>query len=144
MPIDIKVFLDDGARLPEYKHPGDAGADLRANEDKIIPANSRGIVDTGVHIQPPEGWYTRVVPRSGLALKKGITVLNTPGTVDEQYRDSIKVILMNTSDNDFVVSKGDRIAQLILEKLNVMKFEKVTALDESERGNNGFGSTGIK
>ena len=144
MPISVKVVLDEGARLPEYKHPGDAGADLRANEDKIIPANSRGIVDTGVHIQPPEGWYTRVVPRSGLALKKGITVLNTPGTIDEQYRDSIKVILLNTSDSDFTVSRGDRIAQLVLEKLNLMEFDKVLMLDSSERGNGGIGSTGIK
>lgn len=144
MPINVKILLDDGARVPEYKHAGDAGADLRANEDKIIPAHSRGIVDTGVHIQPPEGWYTRVVPRSGLALKKGVTVLNTPGTIDEQYRDSIKVIIMNTSDSDFTVSKGDRIAQLILEKLNVMEFEQVLILDDTDRGTGGFGSTGIK
>ncbi len=144
MPINVKVVLDEGARLPEYKHSGDAGADLRANEDKIIPAHSRGIVDTGVHIQPPEGWYTRVVPRSGLALKKGVTVLNTPGTIDEEYRDSIKVIMFNTSDSDFTISKGDRIAQLILEELHTMEFDRVLMLDESSRGNGGFGSTGVK
>lgn len=140
----IKIVLDDGAKLPEYKHATDAGADVRSIENKVVPAHGWTMVDTGIHMQPEPGWYIRVVPRSGLAAKSGIFVLNTPGTIDEDYRDSVKVILANFSDRDFEVSKGDRIAQFIVEKSYKAEFDQVLFLDDTERGNGGFGSTGIK
>lgn len=139
----VRILLDEGAQSPVYKHSSDAGADISANEYKIVPAHGRVAVDTGVHTDPGDGWYIQIVPRSGLALKQGITVLNTPGTIDSNYRDSIKVILYNSTDTDFVVHKGDRIAQMILTPCHHAIFEQVMFLDETDRGNNGFGSTGV-
>lgn len=128
--------------LPSYANPGDAGADLKSTEDITIPARSRALVHTGVKIALPDGFVALVHPRSGLAAKNGITVLNTPGTVDAGYRGEIMVTLFNSSDTDFSVKRGDRIAQLVIQQVEKAKFIPVSELPESERGARGFGSTG--
>jgi dUTP pyrophosphatase len=128
--------------LPKYANPGDAGADLKSTEDIVIPARSRALVHTGVKIALPNGYVALVHPRSGLAAKNGITVLNTPGTVDAGYRGELMVTLFNSSDEDFSVRRGDRIAQLVIQQVEAARFVQVTELPESERGARGFGSTG--
>ena len=127
---------------PVYAKPGDAGADLRATKATTIPARSRILVPTGVSIALPNGYVGLVHPRSGLAIKHGITVLNTPGTIDAGYRGEIMVILYNSSDVDFEIAVGDRIAQLVIQTFEVAKFVPVATLPESERGETGFGSSG--
>jgi len=128
--------------LPSYANPGDAGADLKSTKDINIPARGRALVHTGVKIALPDGFVALVHPRSGLAAKNGITVLNTPGTVDAGYRGEIMVTLFNSSDADFEVKRGDRIAQLVIQQVEKAKFVSVSELPESERGARGFGSTG--
>ena len=129
--------------LPTYAHPGDAGADLRSSEDGVIAPGGRGMFKTGVSIALPEGYVALVHPRSGLAAKHGITVLNAPGTVDAGYRGEIAVTLHNTDlEKEFVVSKGDRIAQLVIQQFEVANFVVVETLPDSHRGAGGFGSTG--
>ena len=128
--------------LPKYANPGDAGADLKSTEDVIIPARSRALVHTGVRIALPNGYVALVHPRSGLAAKNGVTVLNTPGTVDAGYRGEIMVTLFNSSETDFEVKRGDRIAQLVIQQVESARFIQVAELPESERGARGFGSTG--
>jgi dUTP pyrophosphatase len=127
---------------PVYAKPGDAGADLRATKATTIPARSRILVPTGVSIALPNGYVGLVHPRSGLASKHGITVLNTPGTIDAGYRGEIMVILYNSADVDFEIAVGDRIAQLVIQTVEVAKFVPVATLPESERGETGFGSSG--
>lgn len=139
---NCKIQLDDGASLPIRKHSDDAGYDIYANENTIIPARGWKPVSTGVHTNPGKGWYIQVVPRSGLAYNHGVSVLNTPGTVDAGYRDEIKVIMYNISDKDYLVKAGDRIAQLIFTPSYEVKFDVVETLDETDRGTGGFGSTG--
>lgn len=134
--------LDVGAQAPIKKHHSDAGYDIFANEDVLINPGARHAVSTGVHFQPEDGWYIQVVPRSGMALKHGISVLNTPGTVDSNYRAEVKVILVNHSNTPYAVSKGDRIAQLIFTPSYEANLQQVESLDDSDRGNNGFGSSG--
>lgn len=131
------------ATPPAYAQPGDAGADLRSAVDTVIPAYGRALVSTGVHVALPEGYALFVHPRSGLALKSGITVLNTPGTIDAGYRGDIGVILFNTTDEDFIVNKSDRIAQAVVQRVEQVDFQLVSSLDESVRGTSGFGSTGV-
>ncbi len=129
--------------VPGYAHPGDAGADLRASIDCVLPAGRRLTVPTGVSIALPDGSLAFVVPRSGLAAKHGITVVNSPGTVDAGYRGEIKVTLLNTDHaEDYVISAGDRIAQLIIMPVSRAEFVPVQTLPESVRGESGFGSTG--
>ena len=135
---------------PEYATAGSSGFDLRANLDSpiTIPPHGVRIVPTGLYFEIPENFEIQVRPRSGLAAKNGVTVLNTPGTVDADYRGEIKVILINHSDNAFVVNHGDRIAQAVIASVigkNFVKLEKVNNIDENtERGSGGFGSTGVK
>jgi dUTP pyrophosphatase len=129
---------------PVYAKPGDAGADLRSTQAVTIPAGQRLLVPTGVSIALPAGYVGLVHPRSGLAAKHGITVLNTPGTIDAGYRGEIMVILYNSSETDFDVSVGDRIAQLLIQTVETAKFVAVEKLPESERGETGFGSSGRK
>lgn len=129
--------------LPSYAQPGDAGADLRSAEHLVLRAGQRALIATGISIALPEGFVGLVHPRSGLALKNGITVLNAPGTVDAGYRGEVKVTLLNTSDTDFVIEKGDRIAQLLIQEVVMAHFIRVEALPESHRGGSGFGSTGV-
>ena len=130
--------------VPTYSHPGDAGADLRSSQALTISPNSRATVKTGVSIALPSGYVGLVHPRSGLAAKHGITVLNAPGTVDAGYRGEIAVTLLNTGTESFEVNVGDRIAQLIIQAVEQAQFVSVSSLPESHRGDSGFGSTGVK
>ena len=139
---NCKFVLAEGAKVPEKKHPEDAGYDIYANESILIHSGSRAAVSTGLFVQPDPGWYIQVVPRSGLAINFGLTVLNTPGTIDSNYRNEIKVILQNHGE-DYMVNKGDRIAQLIFTPSPEAEFEQVLVLDSSDRGRHGFGSTGV-
>lgn len=139
--VEVLIVAEDGF-LPSYANPGDAGADLKSTVEIVVPARGRALVKTGVRIALPDGFVALVHPRSGLAAKSGITVLNTPGTVDAGYRGEIMVTLFNSSDADFEVKRGDRIAQLVIQQVEIAKFIAVSELPESERGNRGFGSTG--
>lgn len=138
------VLADFYAAAPSYARPGDAGADLRSNLDLTIQPGERALVGTGVSIALPEGTVGLVHPRSGLAAKHGVTVLNAPGTIDSGYRGELKVILINHGDAPFKVSVGDRIAQLVVQRFEQVSFELVDTLDASERGTNGCGSTGVR
>ena len=144
--IKIKIVNKGTQPLPEYATPQSAGVDLRANIDKPILLQSldRVLIPTGLHIALPEGYEAQIRPRSGLAIKKGITCLNTPGTIDSDYRGDIGVILVNLSKEDFVVQPGDRIAQMVIGKFDQAEWELVEELDETERGEGGFGHTGVK
>jgi dUTP pyrophosphatase len=137
------VQLDPGLELPSYAHPGDAGADLRATEDFELEPGERRLVGTGVAIALPRGFAAFVHPRSGLAARHGITIVNTPGTVDAGYRGEIKVCLLNT-DREAAVrfSRGDRIAQLVVQPVSMAVFVPVSELSASDRGIRGYGSTG--
>ena len=138
--------LTEGARLPVYGSSQAAGADLCAclgNDTLVIEPHKWAMVPTGISIAIPKGFEAQVRPRSGLAAKKGITVLNSPGTVDSDYRGEIRVILINHSDEPFVIKHGDRIAQMVIARHEKASFEIVSSLDETERGAGGFGSTGV-
>ena len=130
--------------MPTIGNPGDAGYDLRSADNATIPARSRHTVNTGVSIALPAGYVALVHPRSGLAAKHGITVLNAPGTVDAGYRGQMLITLVNHSDEDFEISRGDRIAQMLFQKFESPRFVHVTELPGSQRGSAGFGSTGVK
>ena len=133
-----------GDSVPTYAHHDDAGADMRASESLVIGPGERAMVGTGVSIALPEGYAAFVVPRSGLAAKHGITVVNSPGTIDAGYRGEIKVVLLNTDKvTPFEVVAGDRIAQLIVMPVSKAVFTPVAELSESGRGDGGFGSTGV-
>lgn len=143
---EIKCVAKDGVAVPSYETSGAAGADVRAflNEPVVIPVGKRAMIPTGLFFAIPEGFEIQVRPRSGLAAKNGVTVLNTPGTIDSDYRGEVKVILINLGDADFTVNNGDRIAQLIVAPVTQGIFVKTDKLDETERGAGGFGSTGVK
>ena len=130
--------------MPTIGNPGDAGYDLRSADNAIVPARSRHTVNTGVSIALPAGYVALVHPRSGLAAKHGITVLNAPGTVDAGYRGQMLITLVNHSDEDFEIFRGDRIAQMLFQKFESARFVHVTELPGSQRGSAGFGSTGVK
>jgi len=139
------LTVADPEFLPTYALPGDAGADLRSSESGVIPPGERRMFKTGVSIALPSGYVALVHPRSGLAAKHGITVLNAPGTVDAGYRGEIAVTLLNTDlKNEFVVERGDRIAQLVIQAVEIADFVVVEQLPGSDRGTGGFGSTGKK
>lgn len=141
----VKIVNKSNHRLPEYATPGSAGMDLKANiaEPIVLDSLERQMIPTGLHIQLPDGYEARVQPRSGLAAKHGVTVCNTPGCVDADYTGEIKVILINLSNEKFIVNPGDRIAQLIISKYEKVEWDEVATLDETERGEGGFGSTGL-
>ena len=142
---DIVEVLISSSYLPVYAHPGDAGADLRAAEERTLEPGARWTVRTGVCIALPEGFVGFVVPRSGLAANHGITIVNSPGTVDAGYRGEIKVTLLNTdATHPFTIHAGDRIAQLIVTPVSQARFVEVDTLPGSHRGESGFGSTGIE
>ena len=144
--VKIKVVNTGHQPLPAYATPQSAGLDLRANIEAPITLHplERRLVPTGLNIALPDGYEAQVRPRSGLALKHGITVLNTPGTVDADYRGEIMVLLVNFSNEDFVVKDGERIAQMVLAQYAKASFESVEVLDETERGEGGYGHTGVK
>lgn len=141
MTLEVLIIAEDGF-LPQYAKPGDAGADLRSTEDVLLAAGSRSLVKTGVRIAMPAGFVGLIHPRSGLAVKSGITVLNAPGTIDAGYRGEIMVPLLNTSSEDFQITRGDRIAQLVFQQVEIARFISVSELPDSARGETGFGSSG--
>ena len=134
--------LSDNAVLPEYAHPGDAGLDLFSNEHVEIEAGQTRLVKTGIVIELPPGTEAQVRPRSGMALKHQITVLNSPGTIDEGYRGEVGVILINHGHNKFVVQKGMKIAQMVINRVEQVEVKEADKLLETHRGAGGFGSTG--
>jgi dUTP pyrophosphatase len=142
--MTIKIINKSNHELPNYETIASAGMDLRANlsESRILKPLERSIVGTGLFIELPIGFEAQVRPRSGLAAKKGITVLNSPGTIDADYRGEIGVILVNLSNDDFEIVNGERIAQLVIAKHERAEWFQVTELSESSRGEGGFGSTG--
>lgn len=139
--LDVLIIAEEGFE-PSYAKPGDAGADLRSTETLVLQPGKRALVKTGVKIAMPDGYVGLVHPRSGLAAKHGVTVLNTPGTVDAGYRGELMVTLINLSDEDFQITRGDRIAQLVFQRVERATFHPVQDLPESSRGESGFGSTG--
>ena len=141
MTLKFKRIHPD-AVLPAYAHPSDAGMDIRSVADMTVPARGRALVPTGLVVLLPPLYEAQVRPRSGLALKHGITVLNTPGTIDSGYRGEIGVILLNSSDVDFQVKKGDRVAQVVIAPVTQPVIEEAQEIDETDRGAGGFGSTG--
>jgi dUTP pyrophosphatase len=144
--MTINIINKSVHELPNYETIASAGMDLRANISEPITLKSleRAVVKTGLFIELPIGYEAQVRPRSGLAAKKGITVLNSPGTIDADYRGEIGVILVNLSQDDFVIENGERIAQLIIAKHERAEWNQVSELSETSRGEGGFGSTGIK
>ncbi|SDS39487.1 dUTP diphosphatase [Gramella sp. MAR_2010_147] len=144
--MDIKIINKSAHKLPHYETDFSAGMDLRANIEEPITLKplERAIVKTGLFMELPLGFEAQVRPRSGLAAKKGITVLNAPGTIDADYRGEIGVILVNLSNEDFVVNNGERVAQMVIAKHEHISWEEVEILGETTRGAGGFGSTGHK
>lgn len=143
---NIKIqLLNQNAKIPCYGSTQAAGADICAclDYDYTLKKGSYALISTGIAIELPIGYEAQIRPRSGLAAKFGVTVLNTPGTIDSDYRGEIKVILINHSDNDFVIHNGDRIAQMVIAKHETASFDVVSDLNETIRGEGGFGSTGI-
>ena len=144
--MKVKVINKSENSLPQYATPLSAGMDVRAANDQPIKIDplQRAIVPTGLFLEIPAGYEVQVRPRSGLAAQKGITVLNAPGTIDADYRGEVCVILVNLSSEPFVVENGERIAQLVLSRHECIEWDECRSLSESERGDGGFGSTGVK
>lgn len=128
---------------PQFAHEGDAGADLTAAEDLVLAPGARALVPTGISIAIPDGYAGLVLPRSGLAVKSGVTVINSPGLIDSGYRGEVRVGLVNHGDEPFSIARGDRIAQLLITEVPEVEFVIVDALDDTARGEGGFGSTGV-
>jgi dUTP pyrophosphatase len=144
--MKVKIINESDNKLPAYATEHSAGVDLYANSQKQVTLKplERQIISTGIFIELPTGYEAQIRPRSGLAANYGITVLNTPGTIDSDYRGEIKVILVNLSNDTCTINHGDRIAQMIIAKHEHVEFDEVDNLSETERGNSGFGSTGTK
>ena len=142
--MKVKIVNKSNHRLPEYATPGSAGMDLKANIDEpfVLKPLERQIVPTGLFIALPDGYSADIQPRSGLAAKYGVTVANSPGLCDPDYRGEIKVILINLSNENFVVNPGERIAQLVIRHFEKVEWNEVATLDKTERGEGGFGHTG--
>lgn len=142
---EVKCVTSPGAVLPSYQTKGAAGADICAciETDVVIGVGERVMVPTGLFFEIPQGYEVQVRPRSGLAVKNGVTCLNTPGTIDSDYRGEVKVILINLGQKPFTVKNGDRIAQLVVSPVEQASFCKVDVLSSTERGEGGFGSTGV-
>ena len=142
--VKVQILISDGVQLPKYETSGSAGMDVRANisEPIVLGSLERALIPTGIKMAIPEGYEVQVRPRSGLALKHGISMANAIGTIDSDYRGEIGVILINLSKDEYVVQPQERIGQLVLNKVAQMEFEVVESLDETERGSGGFGHTG--
>ena len=144
--MKIRIINNGYQPLPVYATEKSAGMDLRANIDEpiVLHPMERRLINTGLHIALPDGFEAQVRPRSGLALKHGVTVLNSPGTIDADYRGEIMVLLINLSQQDFVIRDGERIAQLVVARYEGAQWVEVECLDETERGTGGYGHTGVK
>lgn len=144
--MKVRVINKSPYELPKYETGASAGMDLKAVLEKevVLKPLERSLIKTGLFLEIPEGYEAQVRPRSGLALKKGLTVLNTPGTIDADYRGEIGVILVNVSNEDVTIEPGERVAQLVFAEFKQAQFEEVDALSETHRGTGGFGSTGTK
>ena len=142
--MKVKIVNQSGHALPEYSTPNSAGMDLRAKLDHPVTLKpmERSLIPTGLFMELPEGYEAQIRPRSGLALKKGISIVNSPGTIDADYRGEIGIILINLSDVDFVVNDGERICQMVINKVETISWSEVGSLEDSERGEGGFGHTG--
>lgn len=143
--MKVRIINKSENPLPEYKTKGSAGVDISASIEQpiVLKPLQRQLIPTGLFIELPEGFEAQIRPRSGLAIKNGITCLNTPGTIDSDYRGEIKVILINLSNEDFTINNGDRIAQMVIAKHEHVTFEQVEVLEETTRGTGGFGHTGV-
>lgn len=147
MSVDVKILkLAEDVKLPVYKHDSDAGADVCAHISSpiILKRGEFKIIPTGIKYEMSEGYEIQVRPRSGLAAKNGVTVLNTPGTLDSSFRGEVGVILINLGNEEFVINNGDRIAQLVLSPVTHANYIEASEVSETERGEGGFGSTGVK
>ncbi len=144
--VTLSVSLEDGAKLPEYATDGSAALDIHAflKESAILKPGERKLIPTGLKFAIPEGYEVQIRPRSGLALKHGVTLLNSPGTIDSDYRGDIGVILINLGQDDFVINNGDRIAQMLVAPVIHVAWNQVLVLDDTARGEGGFGHTGVK
>ena len=144
--ITVNIINNSTNPLPTYETTGSAGMDLRASLDQpvVLAPLQRALIPTGIHIALPEGYECQIRPRSGLAAKHGITVLNSPGTIDADYRGEIKVILVNLSDKPFTINPGERVCQMVISRYTRAEWIQVETLDETERGSGGFGHTGVK
>lgn len=144
--MDVQIINKGHHHLPQYATDMSAGMDIRANLDQpiVLKPMQRCLVPTGLFISLPDGYEAQIRPRSGLALKKGVTVLNTPGTIDADYRGEIGIILINLSQEDFVIEDGERVAQMIIARYEQIRWRPVEVLDETERGAGGFGHSGVK
>jgi dUTP pyrophosphatase len=145
-PMKVKIVNHSKHPLPSYETPASAGMDLRANleESIVFRPLERHLIPTGLYIELPIGFEAQIRPRSGLAIKKGITLLNSPGTIDADYRGEIKIIMANMSNEEFIVNDGDRIAQMVIARHESATWVEVDQLEESSRGAGGFGSTGTQ
>jgi dUTP pyrophosphatase len=144
--IKVKIINSSNNQLPAYETLSSAGMDVRAflNEPVVIKPLQRVLIPTGLRVQLPQGYEMQLRPRSGLALKHGITLVNTPGTIDADYRGEIGVILINLSDTNFTINDGDRICQMVISNYTHVEWENTDTIDQTERGNGGFGHTGVK
>ncbi|MCU0448193.1 MAG: dUTP diphosphatase [Microscillaceae bacterium] len=142
--MKVKIINQSNNPLPEYATAGAAGMDLRAFVEApiLLKPMARALIPTGIYIQLPSGYEAQIRPRSGLAIKHGITLLNTPGTIDEDYTGEIKIIMINLSDTDFVIESGERIAQMVIARYEKAEWQAVQTLEDTARGSGGFGSTG--
>ncbi|MBQ9286908.1 MAG: dUTP diphosphatase [Bacteroidaceae bacterium] len=144
--MDVQIINKGHHPLPQYATDMSAGMDIRANLNQpfVLKPMQRCLVPTGLFISLPDGYEAQIRPRSGLALKKGVTVLNTPGTIDADYRGEIGIILINLSQEDYVIEDGERVAQMIITRYEQIRWRPVEVLDETERGAGGFGHSGVK
>ena len=144
MIVPIKIKLNGNAKVPEYSNPTDTGADIYAANSEVIriSCGDHKLIPTGIQVDLPEGYGIQIRPRSGLALEKGVTVLNTPGTIDNKYKDEIGVVLINNGSKPFYVNPGDRIAQMVVEPIYKAEFTVVNEVDKTDDRNRGFGHTG--
>lgn len=142
--VTVKVVKENGVQLPQYESVGAAGLDVRANITEPITLKSleRKLIPTGIKVSIPQGYEIQVRPRSGMALKHGITMLNTPGTIDSDYRGDIGLIVANLSNEEYTIQPNERLGQLVLNKVEQIEWEVIETLDETDRGTGGFGSTG--
>ena len=142
--VNVKIKrLDPNVELPAYAYTGDAGLDLRANTDAVIPPHGRALIPTGIAIALPDGYAGFVQPRSGMALKRGLSIANTPGLIDAHYRGELKIIVVNLDPKQpITIERGERIAQLVIQEVPIVELVEVDELDETDRGSGGFGSSG--